>query len=126
MLFIRLGLGLLMLMSAVEVFRATRTLRNRELVVISRRIGLAILSFALCRIVGGLIDGYFQFEIAYFTTASVYGFWLAVYAFFFYHRRILQSEEVGDDGRQRISASVDSIVAEMKRFSYRLDKTLGK
>jgi hypothetical protein len=126
MIFIRLGLGILMLMSALEVFRVTRTLKNRELVIISKRIGLSILSFALFRIVGGLIDSYFQFEIAYFTTASVYGFWIAVYAFFFYHRRILQSEEVGDDGRQRISASVDSILAEMKRFSHRLDKTLGK
>jgi hypothetical protein len=123
-LYIRLGLGIMMLFCAIEVFRAARTLANRELIMISRRIGATILFFGLLRIAGGFADDYLRFEFAYLTTLSVYLFWLVVYFFFWKQRRVLQSDEVGADGRTRISQNVDNIAAEMRRFNRKLDKVL--
>jgi hypothetical protein len=124
LLYIRLGLGIMMLFCAIEVFRAARTLANRELIMISRRIGATILFFGLLRIAGGFADDYLRFEFAYLTTLSVYLFWLVVYFFFWKQRRVLQSDEVGADGRTRISQNVDNIAAEMRRFNRKLDKVL--
>lgn len=103
-----------------------RTLNNRELIVISRRIGLSILLFAALRVFGSLIDEHFLFEYPYFSTLATYGFWMATYAFFWYHRKILQSDEVGHEGRANISKSVDNIAEEMKRFSRKLDRAIGQ
>lgn len=123
MFFIRIGLGILMLLCAVEILRMMLTLNNRELIIVSRRIGLAVLFFATFRIVGGFVDEHY-FRFPYLTLTATYGFWIATYGFFWYHRRILQSDEIGQAGRAKISRSVDEIALEMRRFRKKLDRAL--
>lgn len=98
-----------------ELWKVVDLINNKQFVKIMKKIGFSIVFFILANFLGIIIDYYLQFGITIFGYIITLGFWVWV-AYYMHHQRIIfQSEQLGNEGRRRVSKSINDIINEMKQ-----------
>jgi hypothetical protein len=124
LLAIRIGVGALMLITALEAWRMTAILQNDRLFILGKRIFYALLVFGLLRIIATICDGWIGWSFAWLSTVTVYAFWIATYAFFMTHRRILQKDVTAEELEQ-IRQGLDVALDGMKLVKRKWDESIN-
>lgn len=120
MFIVRVGIGLMMLITSLEAWRMSAILHNDRLFILGKRIFYALLIFGLLRVAASIVDGWIGWTFAWGATLTTYAFWIATYLFFASHRRVLQKEATPTD-LQEISESFDLILEKMKLVKAKVD-----
>lgn len=127
MFLIRAGIGVIMLLAALEAWKMASILENDRLFLIGKRICYILLLFGTLRLIGTFVDGWlaaqFATSVAWMSTIATYGFWVATWGFFFNHRRILQ-KEVSPTELEQIKQGLDMAIDGMKIVKVKLDRRI--
>lgn len=121
-LLLRWSVVVAMAVCAFIISRITKLIGNWQLSRIVKRIGVGIGLFALGRFIASIIDGYTGSSIGIVSNIVNWAFWAWVLWGLIKLNQTLKSEEIGGDGRDRISDSIAAIISEM-RLEYHKLKT---
>jgi uncharacterized protein YacL len=113
-LFLRWTVVILMLWCGLEIWRTTTSLQSKSLKQIVKKIALGVIAFAVGRLVASLLDNYLAYDIGIFSNIANYAFWFWVLFYVYKNRKRVQSEAIGDVGRERLSNFINEIIVEMK------------